>query len=45
MEGGSNNMDAVVPDPPLVGEEVLPELLRLHATLPTQTAAKHSRYH
>ena len=45
MEGGSLNMDAVVPDPPLVGEEVLPESLCLHATLPTQTVAKHSRYH
>ena len=38
-------MEAVIPDPPLVGEEVLPESLRLHATLPTQTAAKDSRYH
>ena len=44
MEGGVD-FDTVIADPPLVGEEVLPESLRLHATLPTQTAAKHSRYH
>ena len=44
MEGGID-MEGVVADPPLIGEEVLPESLRLHATLPTQTVAKHSRYH
>ena len=31
-------------DPPLVGEEVIPESLRLHSTIPTQTATKTSRY-
>ena len=31
-------------DPPLVGEEVIPESLRLHSTIPTQTATKSSRY-
>ena len=29
-------------DPPLVGEEVIPESLRLHSTIPTQTATKSS---
>ena len=38
-------MESVVVNPPLIGEEVLPESLHLHATLPTQTAAKHLRYH
>ena len=44
MEGGID-LESVAADPPLIGEEVLPESLRLHATLPMQTAAKHSRYH
>ena len=30
--------------PPLIGEEVIPESLRLHSTIPTQTAAKMVRY-
>ena len=30
--------------PPLIGEEVIPESLRLHLTIPTQTAAKMVRY-
>ena len=30
--------------PPLVGEEVIPESLRLHSTILTQTAAKMARY-
>ena len=30
--------------PPLIGEEVIPESLRLHSTIPTQTAAKMARY-
>ena len=38
-------MESVMADPPLIGEEVLPESLHLHATLPTQTVAKHSCYH
>ena len=38
-------MESVVANPPLIGEEVLPESLRLHTTLPMQTAAKHSHYH
>ena len=38
-------MESVVANPSLIGEEVLPESLRLHATLPTQTVAKHSSYH
>ena len=38
-------MESVVVNPPLIGEEVLPESLHLHATLPMQTAAKHLRYH
>ena len=38
-------MESVVANPPLIGEEVLPESLCLHATLPTQTAGKHSHYH
>ena len=43
MEG---NEDETMPeaDPPLVGEEVIPEALRLHSTIPTQTATKSSRY-
>ena len=32
------------PLPPLVGEEVIPESLRLHSTIPTQTAAKMVKY-
>ena len=44
MEGGID-LESVVADPTLIGEEVLPESLHLHATLPTQTAAKHSHYH
>ena len=44
MDGGLV-LETVVANPPLVGEEVLPESLCLHATLPTQTAAKHSHYH
>ena len=44
MEGGID-MESVVANPPLIGEEVLPESLRLHATLLTQTVAKHSQYH
>ena len=36
MEGGID-MESVVADPSLIGEEVLPESLHLHATLPTQT--------
>ena len=39
------NMEVVVPDPPLVGEEVILKSLHLHVTLLTQTAAKHSCYH
>ena len=38
-------MESVVANPPLIWEEVLPESLRLHTTLPMQTAAKHSHYH
>ena len=30
--------------PPLIGEEVIPESLRLHSMIPTQTAAKLARY-
>ena len=30
--------------PPLIGEEVIPESLRLHSTIPTQTAAKMARF-
>ena len=30
--------------PPLIGEEVIPESLRLHSTIPTQTATKMVRY-
>ena len=30
--------------PPLIREEVIPESLRLHSTIPTQTAAKMARY-
>ena len=30
--------------PTLIGEEVIPESLRLHLTIPTQTAAKMARY-
>ena len=30
--------------PPLIREEVIPESLRLHTTIPTQTAAKMARY-
>ena len=30
--------------PPLIGEEVIPESLRLHSTIPTQTAAKMAKY-
>ena len=38
-------MESVVADPPLIGEEVLPESLHLHTTLLTQTVAKHLCYH
>ena len=31
-------------NPPLIGEEVIPESLRLHSTIPTQTAAKMAKY-
>ena len=44
MEGGID-LESVVANPPLIGEEVLPESLHLHSTLPTQTVAKHSCYH
>ena len=44
MEGGID-LESVVADPPLIGEEILPESLYLHATLPMQTAAKHLCYH
>ena len=30
--------------PPLIREEVIPESLRLHSTIPTQTAAKMAKY-
>ena len=30
--------------PPLIGYEVIPESLRLHSTIPTQTAAKMAKY-
>ena len=30
--------------PPLIGDEVIPESLRLHSTIPTQTAAKMAKY-
>ena len=30
--------------PPLIGEEVIPESLRLHSTIPTQTPAKMAKY-
>ena len=30
--------------PPLIGEEVIPESLRLHSTILTPTAAKMARY-
>ena len=30
--------------PPLIGEEVIPESLRQHSTIPTQTAEKMARY-
>ena len=30
--------------PPLIGDEVIPELLRLHSTIPTQTATKMVKY-
>ena len=43
MEGDE---DEAMPeaDTPLVGDEVIPEALRLHSTIPTQTATKSSRY-
>ena len=44
MEGGID-LESVVANPPLTGEEVLPESLHLHATLPMQTVAKHLCYH
>ena len=44
MEGGID-LESVLAYPPLIGEEVLPESLHLHTTLPMQTAAKHSYYH
>ena len=45
MEGGSSTDLHTSADPPIEGEAVLPESLRLHATIPTQTAAKFSKYH
>ena len=30
--------------PPLIGDEVIPESLILHSTIPTQTAAKMAKY-
>ena len=30
--------------PQLIGDEVIPESLRLHSTIPTQTAAKMAKY-
>ena len=30
--------------PPLIGDEVIPESLRLHSTIPTQTAARMAKY-
>ena len=30
--------------PPLIRDEVIPESLRLHSTIPTQTAAKMAKY-
>ena len=42
MEGDE---DETMPeaDPPLVGEEVIPKALRLHSTIPTQTAEVSTR--
>lgn len=35
---------SITSKPPIEGEAVLPESLRLHSTIPTQTAAKISKY-